>query len=178
VFTRAKGGDGRFGMETCGQCDQYCVDVAVLKHISPVGMHDKGREEATERERLTQQLAQIRGRLERAYTDELDGKITEEFWETRSLAWNQEQQQLLLEIQALEQQNPQTTFDGSRILELATSVYPTYRKTFELIFQRVKKEEWCARRDSNSRHSASKSLCSTDKDRPISEAVKLIILDL
>jgi hypothetical protein len=39
----------------------------------------------------------------------------------------------------------------------AVSVYPTYRKPFDVIFQRVKTEEWCARRDSNSRPSASKA---------------------
>ena len=33
----------------------------------------------TERERLVQRLAQVRGRQEQAYVDKLDGKITEEF---------------------------------------------------------------------------------------------------
>jgi hypothetical protein len=36
----------------------------------------------------------------------------------------------------------------------AVSIYPTYRKPFDLIFQRAKKEEWRARGDSNSRPSA------------------------
>ena len=35
----------------------------------------------------------------------------------------------------------------------AVSLYPTYRKPFDLIFQKVKTEEWCARRDSNTRPS-------------------------
>jgi len=42
----------------------------------------------------------------------------------------------------------------------AASVYPTYRKPFDIIFTRTKNEEWRARRDSNSRPSASK-LCIT-----------------
>ena len=33
----------------------------------------------------------------------------------------------------------------------ATSIYPTYRKPFDLIFTRAKNEEWRARRDSNPR---------------------------
>jgi Resolvase, N terminal domain len=37
----------------------------------------------------------------------------------------------------------------------AVSLYPAYRKPFDLIFQKAKKEEWCARRDSNSRPSGS-----------------------
>jgi hypothetical protein len=35
----------------------------------------------------------------------------------------------------------------------AVSIYPTYRKPFEVIFQRAKTEEWRARGDSNSRPS-------------------------
>ena len=37
----------------------------------------------------------------------------------------------------------------------AVSLSPTYRKPFDLIFQRVKTDEWCARGDSNSRPSGS-----------------------
>ncbi|MGI0135371.1 MAG: recombinase family protein [Candidatus Micrarchaeaceae archaeon] len=158
--------------------------LAALEHSL---LHDKGRAEAqvkTERERLTQRLAQVRGRLERAYVDKLDGKITAEFWEARSSAWNQEEQQVLLALQGLEQQSPEKILDGVRILELANkayflylrqtpaeqgkllrivlsnckvdaaSVYPTYRKPFDLIFQRAKNEGWRARRDSNPRPSA------------------------
>ena len=50
---------------------------------------------------------QIRGRIERAYLDKLDGKITEEFWEARSSAWNQQEQQIQLAIQGLEEQSPE-----------------------------------------------------------------------
>ncbi len=35
------------------------------------------------------------------------------------------------------------------------SLYPEYRKPFDLIFERAKAEEWCALRDSNSRPSGS-----------------------
>ena len=123
----------------------------------------------------------MRGRLERAYTDKLDGKISEEFWEARSADWNQEEQHILLALQALEQQSPERILDGVKILELAnkayflylkqpaserakllrivlsncsvdaTSIYPTYRKPFDLIFQRAKNEEWRAQRDLNPR---------------------------
>jgi site-specific DNA recombinase len=46
----------------------------------------------------------------------------------------------------------------------AASLYPTYRKPFDLIFQRAKTEEWCARRDSNPRPTDSKSVesCSLE----------------
>jgi site-specific DNA recombinase len=116
---------------------------------------------------------------ERAYTDKLDGKITEEFWETRFAAWNREEQQVLFALRELEHQSPNRILDGVRILELAnkacflylkqspaeqgkllrillsnckvdaTSVYPTYRKPFDVIFQHAKNEGWCPREDSN-----------------------------
>lgn len=40
----------------------------------------------------------------------------------------------------------------------AVSLYPTYRKPFDLIFNRAKSEEWLGRRDSNPRPSAPKSV--------------------
>jgi hypothetical protein len=36
----------------------------------------------------------------------------------------------------------------------AASIYPTYRKPFDLILAKAKHEEWRARQDSNLRHSA------------------------
>jgi hypothetical protein len=89
-------------------------------------------------------------------------------------------------MQGLEQSSPDRMVEGVKILELAnkahflylrqpasekarllrivlsnctvdaTSIYPTYRKPFDLIFARAKNEEWRARRDSNSRPSGSK----------------------
>jgi hypothetical protein len=87
-------------------------------------------------------------------------------------------------IESLKSAGPERLLDGVRILELAnkayflylkqppaekakllklvlsncsvdaTSIYPTYRKPFDLIFARAKNEEWRARRDSNPRPSA------------------------
>jgi site-specific DNA recombinase len=154
----------------------------VLAKLEHSLLHDKGRAEAqvkAERDRLTQRLVQVRGRLERAYTDKLDGKITEEFWGTRFAAWNEEEQQILVALRGLEHPSPDRLLDGVRILELAnkacflylkqspaeqgkllrivlsncrvdaTSVYPTYRKPFDVIFQHAKNEQWCPREDSN-----------------------------
>jgi hypothetical protein len=80
-------------------------------------------------------------------------------------------------VQGLEQQSPERILDGMRILELAnkayflylkqpptekakllrsvlsnckidaTSVDPTYRKPFDLIFQRARNKEWLALED-------------------------------
>ena len=160
----------------------------VLAKLESSLRNDQNRIEAqtkAERDRLTQRLAQLRGRIERAYLDELDGKITKEFWLARSETWNREEQQILMALEGLQQHSPDRILDGVRILELAnkayflyvkqspseqakllrivlsnckvdaTALYPTYRRPFDLIFERTKKAGWRARRESNPRPSDS-----------------------
>jgi site-specific DNA recombinase len=147
----------------------------ILKQLELSLLHDRGCAAAhgkSESERLRNRLGQVRSRIEQAYLDKLDGKITDAFWATKSSEWNQEEQQILMAVQGLEQQSPERIMGTGRTLELAnrayflylkqppaekakllrivlsnckvdaTSVDPTYRKPFELIFQRVKNEEW------------------------------------
>jgi hypothetical protein len=73
-------------------------------------------------------LVQVRGRIERAYLDKIDGKISEEFWEARCSDWNREEQQILMAMQGLEQQSPERILDGVKILELANKAYFLYLK--------------------------------------------------
>ena len=117
--------------------------------------------------------------------DKLDGKISEEFWERKAVEWKAEEEQIQYAMRGLEQVKPERILDGIKILELANkayflyvkqtleekakllrmvlsncsvdavSLYPTYRKPFDLIFERAKNKEWCARGDSNSRPSGS-----------------------
>ena len=158
----------------------------VLSQLEKSLLSDKSRDEAIRKqqaERLRQRLSAVRHRLDQAYLDKLDGKISEEFWTRKSAEWVSEEQQILLAMQGLEQANPERVLDAVRTLELANkacflyvkqpaaekakllkmvlsnctvdaaSVYPTYRKPFDLIFLRAKNEEWRARGDSNSRPS-------------------------
>jgi len=167
--------------------DIYIPDT-ILAQLERSLLSDKGQHEARrkqQRERLQQRLELVRRRLEQAYMDKLDGKITEEFWAKRSAEWQQEEDQILLAMQELAESNPDRILDGVRILELANkayflylkqppaekakllrivlsnctvdaaNLYPTYRKPFDLIFMRAKNEEWRARRDSNPRPSGS-----------------------
>jgi site-specific DNA recombinase len=159
----------------------------VLAQLESALLSDKDSAEAIRKQqasRLQLRLTSVRNRMDQAYTDKLDGKISEELWTRKSIEWQTEEQRILLALQGLEQSQPDRVLNGIRILELANrayflylkqnstekakllrivlsncavdavSVYPTYRKPFDVIFQRAKKEEWCARRDSNSRPSA------------------------
>jgi site-specific DNA recombinase len=140
-----------------------------------------------QKERSEQRLAILRHRLDQAYQDKLDGKINNEFWERKSAEWQLDEQHAIAAIREVDSSKPERLLDAMKILELANkayflyvkqpphekakllrmvlsncaidaaSIYPTYRKPFDVIFQRTKNEEWCARRDSNSRPSASKA---------------------
>jgi site-specific DNA recombinase len=135
-------------------------------------------------ERLQQRLSAVRHRFEQAYMDKLDGKISEEFWTRKSAEWLAEEQQVLFAMQGLDNAKPERIVDAVRTLELANkahflyvnqcpaekakllkmvlsnctvdavSVFPSYKKPFDLIFARVKNEEWCGWRDSNPRPNA------------------------
>ena len=51
----------------------------------------QGREANLQQEqeqRLQQRLTAVRNRLDQAYLDKLDGKITEEFWSRKSAEWH------------------------------------------------------------------------------------------
>ena len=140
------------------------------------------------KQRLEQRLATVHHRLDQAYQDKLDGKITIEFWERKAPEWQLEEQQVLAAIRETDASKPERLLDAMKILELAnkayflyvkqlpqekakllrmvlsncaidaTSIYPTYRKPFDVIFQKAKNEEWCPRRDSNPRPSAEKAI--------------------
>jgi hypothetical protein len=135
-------------------------------------------------DRLKGRLALVRRRLEQIYLDKLDGKVSEDLWLRKTAEWQQEEQQVLLATQGLKMAGPDRILNGIQILELAnkayflyvkqppaekarllkmvlsncavdaTSIYPTYRKPFDLILARAKNAEWRARRDSNPRPSA------------------------
>jgi site-specific DNA recombinase len=110
--------------------DIYIPD-DILRQLEHSLLHDKDRAEAqtqAENERLKLRLAQVRGRIERAYVDKLDGKISEEFWEKRSADWSHEEQQIVMAMEGLKQQSPERIIDGVRILELANKAYFLYLK--------------------------------------------------
>ncbi len=147
------------------------------------GRAEKGKRQ--EMVRLNHRLASVRRRMDQAYTDKLDSKIPEDFWTRRSQEWQREEQQILLAIRGLEDSEPDRALTATRILELANkayflylrqnpvekgkllkivlsnclidnvSIYPTYRKPFDLILNAAKTGEWYARGDSNTRPSDS-----------------------
>jgi hypothetical protein len=56
---------------------------------------------SAERTRLESRLTAVRNRIDAAYIDKLDGKISEDFWERKTNDWNTEEQQLKLAIDSI-----------------------------------------------------------------------------
>ena len=134
------------------------------------------------RTRLERELTALFARMDAAYSDRLDGKITEGFWQRKQADWQAEECRIKSLIAGLEEDKThERLLDMQRILELAksayflyltrkpaeqaellrnvllncsidaVSIYPTYRKPFDLIFNRAKNEEWSGREDLNLR---------------------------
>jgi site-specific DNA recombinase len=131
--------------------------------------------------RYEQRLSVIRKRMTQAYSDKLDGKIDEEFWMRQMHEWQSEERQVQSELESLKRSPADSALSAQRCLELANkayflyltrkpaqqaellrmvllncaidgaSVYPTYRKPFDMIFERAKREEWSGRADLNCR---------------------------
>ena len=136
---------------------------------------------ASKRARLEQRLEAVRHRIDQVYTDKLDGKISEDFWQRKMVEWPTEEQRIKMAVAGLEACNGDRLLDVKRILELANkayflyltrepvqqaqllrmvvlncatdgvSLYPSYKKPFDVIMKRVKNEEWSGREDLNLR---------------------------
>jgi len=139
-------------------------------------------ERAQEGARLGRELGALQNRMDAAYRDKLDGRVTPDLWQRNQAGWEAEEQRIKSLIAGLgEDWNSERLLDMHRVLELAqnahslyvtqkpaeqaellrnvllncaidaVSLYPTYRKPFDLIFKRAKNEEWSGREDLNLR---------------------------
>ena len=119
--------------------------------------------------------------MDQVYSDKLDGKISEDFWNRKNQEWIDDERNVLTVIRALDEPMAERILALEKILELANkayllyqmqnsaeqgkllkkvlsncatdgvTLYPTYRKPFDRIFERAKRRRWRALRDSNSR---------------------------
>ena len=141
-----------------------------------------GARVAQERARRMHELSALRARMDAAYCDKLDGKISEDFWQRKQADWEAEESRITSLLAGLkESRHEDNLANVHRILELTqsayskyvtqkpaeqaellrnvllncaidgVSLYPTYRKPFDLIAKRVKNEEWSGREDLNLR---------------------------
>ena len=80
-----------------------------------------------EQKRLESRLTAIRNRMDAAYTDKLDGKIPEEFWERKMGEWRIEEQQVKTAIDGLAAtETGDRVLDAQRVFELANKAHLLY----------------------------------------------------
>ena len=119
--------------------------------------------------------------MNQAYADKLDGKISEDFWQRQMNQWQAEERQVQQAIDTMAQPKADIVLNAQRTLELAKNAYflyltqkpaeqaellkkvllncsidavsvtPTYRKPFDMIFERAKSKEWSGWADLNCR---------------------------
>jgi DNA invertase Pin-like site-specific DNA recombinase len=136
---------------------------------------------AAQRNGLQSRLSAQQKRIDQAYQDKVDGKIPEALWERKMQEWTSEERRIQDALARLEVPTNERLLTVQRTLELAnkayslyltrnpqeqaqllrmvllncaidgTTVQPTYRKPFDLIFARAKTEEWSGREDLNLR---------------------------
>ena len=122
--------------------------------------------------KLTSQLNKLQQKLDQVYDDRLEEKITEEFWAKKSEQWKEEQSRILSKVKWYQSANKSYFDEGIKILELANkayslyqkaevqekgkllkymlsncqltneTLYPTYRKPFDLIAEGNRSQEW------------------------------------
>jgi len=81
-----------------------------------------------EQKHLGVRLSSIRRRVDQAYNDKLDGKITEDFWERKNADWRTEEQGVRIAMASLpDAASSDRTMDVARILELANKAYLLYK---------------------------------------------------
>ncbi len=82
---------------------------------------------SSERDRLEVRLTTIRNRMNVAYEDKLDGKITEEFWQQKASDWRTEEHQIKTAIDSLASaESGDRWLDAERIFELANKAHFLY----------------------------------------------------
>ena len=159
--------------------DEVCACIVSRLEVDQLNLRNRA---ALERTRLKERLEAVRRRIDQAYTDKLDGKISEEFWHRKRSDWQREEQEIETTIAGADaEKTDDRLLDVKRILELANKAYlqyltrkpaeqaellrkvllncsingisitPTYRKPFDMIFRRAKREEWSGREDLNLR---------------------------
>jgi len=68
----------------------------------------------------------VRRRIDQAYTDKLDGKISEDFWQRKMIEWQAEEQRIRMAVAGFQDSGSARVLDAKKTLELANKAYFLY----------------------------------------------------
>lgn len=130
-------------------------------------------------EELERQIKLLQKRIDQAYLDKLDGKISEEFWQTHTKKWIADKEELSLKLVSAQRSDANYLENAHFILELAKNAATWFKNgnsekkrrvldtlisncsykdenldvelkpVFGMILESAKSRNWCARQDSN-----------------------------
>ena len=153
---------------------QLVKDALMESHKDEKAYHDQ------QIERLSREYSILQNRIDKIYVDKLDDKISEEFYQKCLDQWRGEQDQILERIKAHQNANVNYFEKGLNIFELANkayslylqqtaeekrqllnfillnctlikgTLYPTYRKPFDILAKGLTRSNWRPQRDLNS----------------------------
>lgn len=137
------------------------------------------KEEQAFHESMTGQLRErhdlLQKKMEQAYEDKLEGKISEELWNQKSKEWQEEQNSVTEQMERCQNANRSYLDLGGKLIELAEKapllyskqlpmerrkllnillsnctlkggiLYPTYRKPFDILLQMPENKSWLRR---------------------------------
>jgi site-specific DNA recombinase len=92
------------------------------------GLKDRAQKTASSREKLKARSNKLRSFVDKAYIDKLEGRISDEYWETKSSEWQSELSEIGIRISELENDVPANFDLGQKAIELAYRAYPLYVK--------------------------------------------------
>ena len=78
-------------------------------------------------EQLTQQIKRLQNRLDQAYLDKLAGKITEDFWQTKTKEWSCEKENLMIKLLAAQKADIHYLENAEFILELCKNAAQMFK---------------------------------------------------
>ena len=71
--------------------------------------------EKNTQEQITKQINTLNKRIDNLYTDKLDGRISEEFWEEKNIQWHADKSRLIDKLSSLNK-NSEVFYEGSNLL--------------------------------------------------------------
>ena len=78
-------------------------------------------------DQLNHQIKRLQTRIDQTYLDKLDGKITEEFWQSRTNEWLSEKDNLMIKLSATQKADMHFLENAEFILELAKNAAQMFK---------------------------------------------------
>ena len=96
---------------------------ARLRRTNQFGHRDEQEYHDKQIAALHAEYAKLKNKMDQAYDDKLEGKISEEYWQSKAMQWREAQVQVRSALERHENASRCYFEEGLRILDLATKAY-------------------------------------------------------